>query len=107
MRISLTLGERTPQIVDQYFLHFSSCYTSSVRTMSDEDKLLYLKFSHVSQNRVVSKVADLLFYLLALSQNKTLFLEASGSAVLELAKKMHKKNVVLVSRLNVLLSMLT
>ena len=56
--------------------------------------------------RVVTKMVDLLFYLLALDQNKNLFLEVQGAALLELAKKMHKKNVALCAHLDSLLCVL-
>lgn len=49
---------------------------------------------------------DLLFYFLALDQNKNLFVEAKGAALLELAKKMHKKNNVLCAHLDSLLCVL-
>jgi hypothetical protein len=51
-------------------------------------------------------MVDLLFYMLALDQNKDLFLEVKGAALLELAKKMHKKNVALCAHLDSLLSVL-
>lgn len=51
-------------------------------------------------------MVDLLFYLLALDQNKNLFLEVQGAALLELAKKMHKKNVALCAHLDSLLCVL-
>lgn len=51
-------------------------------------------------------MVDLFFYLLALDQNKILFLEAKGAALLELSKKMHKKNVALCAHLDSLLCIL-
>ena len=56
--------------------------------------------------RVVSKMVEFLIILLALPPNKATFLAASGVAVLDLSLKMHKKNAVLLSRINVLLATL-
>ena len=51
-------------------------------------------------------MVELLIILLALPQNKVVFLAASGVAVLDLSLKMHKKNAVLLGRINVLLASL-
>ena len=59
-----------------------------------------------SPSRVVSKLVEFLFLVLAFPQNKILFLEASGVAVLDLSIKMHKKNTALIGRINSLLSQL-
>ena len=56
-------------------------------------------------HRVASKMVDMLVYLYAVEQSKNLFLEVSMSAVLDLTKKMHKKNTALQEKLSILSSM--
>ena len=57
-------------------------------------------------HRVVNKMVDLLVHLFAIHLNKTVFIDASMSALLDLAKKMHKKNAALLEKLDSLSSML-
>lgn len=49
---------------------------------------------------------DLLVHLFAAGMNKSIFLEASMSAVLDFTKKMQKKNAGVLGKLNSLSSML-
>lgn len=51
-------------------------------------------------------MADILIHLFAVNLNKTVFLEAGTSAILNLTKKMHKKNAATLLKLESLSSML-
>lgn len=51
-------------------------------------------------------MADILIHLLVVNLNKTVFLEAGIPAILDLTKKMHKKNAAILLKLESLSSML-
>ena len=54
----------------------------------------------------MNKMADILVHLFAVGLNKPIFLEAGIPAILDLTKKMHKKNAAILSKLESLSSML-